>query len=100
MNSTIDLNKIRSLKALEAMRKTLADFVNFDPAVIKAVYAEEYGWGDEDYDADKEQAADMLERVEKRMKSLGRHLSKVKADKSESQSPSLPEAKESAVPVS
>lgn len=78
MNS-IDLNKIRSLKALEAMRTALTDFINFDPAVIKEVYDEEYGWGEEDYEADIETSKEMLERVERRMKSLGRHLSKVKA---------------------
>ena len=79
MNPSIDLNKICSPKALEAMRKTLVDFITFDPAAIKAVYEEEYGWGEEDYEADIEESKELLERVERRMKSLGRHLSRVKA---------------------
>lgn len=85
MNPSIDLNKIRSPKALEAMRTVLTDFINFDPAVIKALYEEDYGWGEEDYEADIEESKELLERVERRMKSLGRHLSKVKVEKSQPQ---------------
>lgn len=76
MTTAIDLNKIRSLKTLEAIRKPLIEFVAFDPAIMRAVYTEEFGWGEDDYEADKEQASDLLEQVERRMKSLGRHLSR------------------------
>ncbi len=84
----IEVNKIRSMKTLEAMKKVLSEFIGFDHATMVQVYAEDYGWGEEDFEADKDNASYLLEQVEKRMKSLGRHLSKVKAEKSASQSAS------------
>ena len=82
----IDVNKIRSMKTLEAMKKVLSEFISFDHATMVEVYAEEYGWGEEDYEADKDSATYLLEQVERRMKSLGKHLSKVKTGKNASQS--------------
>jgi predicted nucleotidyltransferase component of viral defense system len=75
----IDLNQIRSLKPLEEMKKDLTDFIGIDRAVMLEVYEEHYQWGEEDYEADLEQVKDLLEQVEKRIKSLGHHLSKPKA---------------------
>jgi hypothetical protein len=73
----IELNRIRSLKTLEDLKKDLTEFINFDRVVLLAVYAEEYGWGEDDLDADLEQAAETLAQVERRAKSLGRHLATV-----------------------
>lgn len=64
----IDLTRIRSIKALEVIKKDLTDFLA-DPDILK-VYLEELEWGEEDYDADKEQATELLEKVERRIKSL------------------------------
>lgn len=73
----IELSKIRTMKTLEAMQKSLKEFVTFDKPTMLLVYAEEFEWGSEDYEADLEQANYMLEQVERRMKSLGHHLAKV-----------------------
>lgn len=64
----IDLTRIRSIKALEVIKKDLTDFLA-DPDILK-VYLEELDWGEEDYDADKEQVVYLLEKVERRIKSL------------------------------
>ncbi len=77
----IDLNRIRSLKTLENMKETLTEFIVFDPAVMKSVYIDDYKWSEDDYEADKDTATHLLELVERRIKSLGRHLSKVSAEK-------------------
>lgn len=74
------------MKTLEEMKKVLNEFLGFDAATMIAVYDEQYGWGEEDYDADKDSASYLLEQVERRMKSLGRHLSKGKGGKDSSQS--------------
>jgi hypothetical protein len=89
----IELSKIRTMKTLEAMQKPLKEFVTFDKPTMLSVYAEEFGWGEEDYEADLEQANYMLEQVERRMKSLGHHLAK--GDKNEHQSPVPPAVTES-----
>lgn len=78
MTAEINLNKIRSLKSLAAIRKPLAEFVAFDATVMRDVYREDYGWGSEDYDADMEQVIDLLNKVDRRTKSLGHHLAKAK----------------------
>lgn len=70
-----DLNKIRSLKTLEEMKKDLTDFLSIDPVVMVDVYNDE-NWGEEDYEADKEEVTELLDRVEHRIKSLGHHLNK------------------------
>lgn len=75
----IELNKIRSVKTLEVMKRDLAEFVSFDRNVMVEVYDEECGWGEEDYEADLEQVKDLLEQVERRHKSLSGHLAKQKA---------------------
>jgi cellulose biosynthesis protein BcsQ len=68
----IDLNKIRSLKTLNEMKKDLKEFVT-NP-VILTVYIEDYGWGMEDYEADKEAAEELLEKIERRYLSLEKYL--------------------------
>jgi hypothetical protein len=87
----IDLSRIRSLKTLEEMRDTCKDFLALDPKVALAVYDDEDA-GPEDYEADVEQTQYLLEKIEKRMKSLGTFLSKPSKekkvkDKSASQQP-------------
>lgn len=64
------------MKTLEAMQKPLREFVDFDRTMMVTVYVEDLGWGEDDYEADKENAEYLLEQVERRMKSLGHHLSK------------------------
>ena len=66
----IDLNRIRSVKTLETMRSDLNVFITNPDC--RQVYLEDYGWGDEDYEADVELAKESLERVERRIKSLNR----------------------------
>jgi hypothetical protein len=90
----IELNKVRTMKTLEAMQKPLKEFITFDRNTMISVYAEDFGWGEEDYEADKEQAEYLLEQVERRMKSLGHHLAKV--DKNAPQSPETSAVTESA----
>jgi len=82
--SVIDLNRIRSLRTLEAIKKPLAEFIAFDPDIMKVVYTEDFGWGNEDYEADRERAIDLLERVERRTKSLEQYLARTEI-KDESQ---------------
>lgn len=72
----IDLNRIRSLKPLQEMKKDLNEFITFDPKVMVEVYEEQYQWGPEDYEADLEQAKDFLAQTEHRLKSLSNHLNK------------------------
>lgn len=84
-----DLNKIRNLKTLEAMKKDLAEFLSVDRAVMISIYDENYGWGEEDYEADKEQVQDLLVAVERRHKSLSGYLAKQKVKESEPQTASL-----------
>jgi len=79
----IDLNKVRSIRALEGMKKDLTEFATFDRAIMVQVYDEQYGWGEEDYEADLDQVKEMLEKVERRINSLSNYLNKqkVKVDK-------------------
>jgi hypothetical protein len=70
----IDLNRIRSIKTLEEMKDDLLSFIN-DPDMLQ-VYTEDFGWGEEDLDADVESANYLLERVEHRIQSLTRLLKK------------------------
>ena len=89
----IELSKIRTMKTLEAMKKPLKEFVTFDTPTMLSVYAEEFGWGSEDYEADLEQANHILEQVERRMKSLGHHLAKGKSTSPQSYvTPEVPES--------
>ncbi len=76
------------MKTLQGMKDDLKEFLEFDPKVMIATYAKDFDWGEEDYAADMEQASYLLEQVERRMKSLGRHLSssKGKSEKDSSQS--------------
>lgn len=88
----IDLNKVRTMKTLEAIRKPLKDFITFDKPTMLSVYAEDFNWGEEDYEADMEQATYMLDQVEHRMKSLGHHLAKGKNVSRLSVTPAMPES--------
>lgn len=70
----IDLNRIRSMKTLEEMKEDLTTFLN-DPIMLE-VYVEDFQWGPEDLEADRESATELLEKVEKRMVSLKRFLTR------------------------
>ena len=89
MITTAHLNHIRSPKALEGLKKLLTEFLAIDRAEVIAIYEHEYGWGEEDLDADIEIVQGLLEKVEHRAKSLGNYLAK--ADKNAPQPTSLPE---------
>lgn len=64
----IDVNKIRSLTTLEEMHRDLTEFMT-NPAVAKA-YVEDPAEGLVCYEDDKELVVELLEKVERRMKSL------------------------------
>jgi len=70
----IDLNKTRSMKTLEEMKRDLTSFIT-DP-IMQQIYVEDKGWSIQDYEDDKEQAQDFLDMVNRRMESLGRYLAK------------------------
>lgn len=63
------------------MKRDLTDFIAFDRQTMLEVYHTEKNWGEEDYEADKDTAATLLEMVEHRIKSLGRHVAKEKRAK-------------------
>ena len=70
----IDLNKTRSMKALEEMKRDLTSFIT-DP-IMQQIYVEDKGWSIQDYEDDKEQASEVLDNVNRRMESLGKYLAK------------------------
>lgn len=88
----IDLNRIRSLKTLESMKKDLNEFLTNE--TIPLLYEEKYG-NLIDYESDIEDVKELMERVEKRMSSLGRYLArslgralvKTKVEKKDTSSP-------------
>ena len=80
----IDLTRIRSIKTLEEMKADLKEFLT-NPDIL-TVYVEDYKWGVEDYEADREQVEYLLEQVENRMASLSRFLNKPKTTKKSKQS--------------
>ena len=71
----IDVNKIRSLAVIDELNKDLNDFLTFDRDALLGVYYAN-NCGEEDLDADMESAAELLTQLDRRSKSLGRHLSK------------------------
>jgi len=64
----INPNRIRSIEKLEEMKVDLVFFIN-DPSV-EEVYLKDYEWEDDDLGEDRELAIDLLERIERRIKSL------------------------------
>ena len=72
----IDVNKYRTLKPLSSIRKTLTDFLNLPRDLAISIYDKTYSWAEEDYEADIEQANELLIKVNRRYNSLKRHLSK------------------------
>ena len=70
----MDLTRIRSLKTLETMKRNLSDFLT--NTEVPNVYTEDLKWGIEDYEADVDAVKELLEAIEKRMKSLSKYLSK------------------------
>lgn len=66
----IDLTRIRSIPKLEEMKEALEFFLR-EP-IVRDIYLNDYQWGEEDFEADIESAQYMLEKVEARIKSLGR----------------------------
>lgn len=73
------------MNVLEAIRVDLNDFLNHEQTEILAIYDAD-GAGEEDLDVDRDSAKDLLEKIERRMKSLGTHLAK--EDKNEPESDS------------
>ena len=71
----IELNRIRSIKTLEELKKDLSDFINFDRVVLLEVYIDN-DKDEIDLDADLEEAAEVLDKVKYRIKSLGDHMSR------------------------
>ena len=63
------------MNVLDAIRVDLNDFLNHDQTELLAIYDAD-GAGEEDLDVDQDAARDLLEKVERRMKSLGTHLAK------------------------
>ena len=76
----IDLNKIRNPKTLEAMTRTINEFLNYERTELVEVYEKEYCYDEGDLEADLEAARDLLVKVEHRANSLGRHLATVTED--------------------
>jgi hypothetical protein len=74
IGNMIDVNKIRSMKKLEELKRDLMEFVNFDRRVLTAVYNSEDIGDEDDLDADIDSACELLSKVKYRMKSLGRYL--------------------------
>ena len=74
----IDLNKIRSMKTLDGIKQDLIDFIAVDRKIMIAVYDEDYGWGEEDYETDLEEVKQLLEQTERRINSLGNFIKKQK----------------------
>lgn len=64
----IDLNAIRSVARLEEIKADLVEFINHPQ--MKEVYLTQYEWSEDDYTADIEASSELLERVERRLKSL------------------------------
>jgi len=79
----VDLNKIRSLRTLEEIRKDLNDFLS-NP-MVPEIYKEDPEGEDDDYDADKEQVIELLEKVEHRIKSLGKFVARQNSVKTKNQ---------------
>ena len=71
-NPMIDLSRIRSLKTLDEMTRDLNEFLT-NPYVLE-IYVKDYGWDKEDYEDDKADVIDLLERIVHRRASLERHL--------------------------
>jgi HEPN domain-containing protein len=69
----IYLTRIRSMKKLEEIKEELNEFLT--SADILPTYLK-IGWGEEDYDADKESAQLLLEKTERRIKSLSGSMAK------------------------
>lgn len=75
--TSVELNRVRSIKTLDEFKKPLVEFLALDRASAMAVYEHE-GWGEEDLDADIESVHELLDKIEHRVKSLGHYLSKEK----------------------
>ena len=85
MITTVTLNHIRNPEELSTLKKVLTDFLTLNRTEAVAVYEHEYGWGEEDLDADTEMVMGLLEKIEHRLKSLSTYLAKV--DKNALQTP-------------
>ena len=70
---------------LDDIRVVINDFLNHDQTELLAIYDAD-GAGEEDLDVDQDAARDLLEKVERRMKSLRTHLAKVDKNEPESDS--------------
>jgi hypothetical protein len=73
MITSVELNRVRSIKTLDEFKKPLVEFLALDRASAMAVYEHE-GWGEEDLDADIESVHELLDKIEHRVKSLGHYV--------------------------
>lgn len=83
----INLNRIRSLKTLAEMKTDLSDFLA-SPDMLQ-LYVEDLKWGQEDYEADREQVTDLLEQVNRRIASLERFEKKTQGVGTNNPSPQI-----------
>jgi transcription elongation GreA/GreB family factor len=70
----IDLTRIRTMPPLEEMKADLIAFTTCPD--IRRVYLEQMDMDAEEYEADQEQALELLAKVETRIKSLNRLLNR------------------------
>lgn len=68
----IDLNKIRSIKTLENIQADLKAFLASED--VPNVYVTNLAWSLDDYEADKEMVMELLDRVDRRIRSLSNFL--------------------------
>jgi hypothetical protein len=68
VSNMIDLTRIRSIKSLEEMKKDIIEFIN-NPLMLE-IYREDVSLGEDAYADDKEQAEQLLVKIEKRSVSL------------------------------
>jgi hypothetical protein len=87
----IDVNKIRSLKTLEEIKRDLNEFLSNKD--ILDVYLTEYAWSVDDYEADKELVVELLERVDRRIASLSNFLKGKSKKRGSPQSPATETSK-------
>ena len=74
VSNMIDLNRIRSIKSLEEMKKDITEFIN-NPLMLE-IYSNDISLGEDAYADDKEQAEQLLVKIEKRISSLSKFLQK------------------------
>jgi hypothetical protein len=83
----IDLTRIRSVKTLEEMKRDLEEFmVN---SAILTTYVEELDWSEDDLIADRETVSYLLEKLDRRIKSLTRLEEKEDSQRTQKSEPEV-----------